>query len=1094
MSNNQMHLHSENFDLCRLCLLEPESNRHVKFIHIFTPSNGEINMNQQLIDLLGIKVEKDDIKPKMICEKCHSLLVDFIELKKKAAESQIVINYIATKKFGGVTIPGTSNASYSTPDSKNKEVATKKKSSSLTNSRSISKNLNENNYNINGCSTSSSINSNNIQGDSSRSFITNHSKSAYVDSESDDEDPSCSVVKDPVEIVDLLSSDNEETCKSNFKNESINEAEKLYYCSICQKKNILNHDCSQHNKSFFTCLVPNCNILSRSKKDFTPHYRRHIGLSSTAVMCRRCYQEIKKTDRDASGHYHIRCRTVNLFKCYACSVVFNSMEEFAYHKLKSHNGRLMNSFGNYLCFHCEKSAPDLTTIIEHTKHCLEIQAKNIIEYGMKLKEPTENETELLPVNKSPLKNVLERKRGNVKKIPRSSTHILFTCLKPSCNLIFQNFNVFKFHHREHFELGNSLMCWQCCVPFSTLNNLRGHQVKGNCRIPGMFKCYECSEQFDDLQSLSIHKFTLHDGDLISNKKNNKNLICAYCHKGILIHNFKSHLIACQYNNVETNSTIKPKSKTTYTKKYKGPYKCIICNKVCLTAAALSSHVKIHNPSPPKKIAKKRMSNTSLKTDYLGLGNLNSPNLKAEYLEVVNTCKQEPEETNQNSTSHFDEEIESIIEMATADENNEIDAEMTTLSDHYLSNETTESVNHDTYTIKCTNCPRKFKSNSGLARHWQFCDQQNTLKSKPQRYYCTKCKKYFTRLTFFQHWRLYHGKRLPYHKYRRYSCKQCPFKFMYQIALIMHIEHEHGVKDNTVAVTSNVTPTNYVEMLPIISETTSLANNISETTSNANNIPETTSMASNIHETTSKVINIPASTSLANNILETTSMDSNIPETTSMTNNISETTSLANNIFETTSMANNIPETTSMANNIPETTSMANNIPETIMENNKEHNGHIKQKANENTLSQWPDNKIKENITEHNTNEENIEIIDITNNNDDGENETDVYTAQSINQIIDHLNDSETIDLLYDEDTMVVEHAYSMNVSESTNNYIDKTITEIDKNETSISSVVEEEKTNCLGGELVALNDTENVNRVNENKINNSVKALPSSNE
>lgn len=43
-------------------------------------------------------MEKDDIKPKMICETCHKLLMDFIEMKKKAAESQIVINYIATKK------------------------------------------------------------------------------------------------------------------------------------------------------------------------------------------------------------------------------------------------------------------------------------------------------------------------------------------------------------------------------------------------------------------------------------------------------------------------------------------------------------------------------------------------------------------------------------------------------------------------------------------------------------------------------------------------------------------------------------------------------------------------------------------------------------------------------------------------------------------------------------------------------------------------------------------------------------------------------------------------------------------------------------
>ncbi|XP_022182112.1 zinc finger protein Xfin-like [Myzus persicae] len=1090
MNNTQMHLHSENFDLCRICLLEPESNRHVKFIHIFTPSNGELNMNQQIMELLGVKVEKDDIKPKMVCENCHTLLLSFIEMKKKAAESQIVINYIATKKFG-TSIPGTSNASYSSPNSRNKEQSSNA-SSSFTNSRSTTKQLNTNKYNVNGCSSSgsNSVNSNNKQGDFSCSSITNHSKSATVDSESDDDIISCVEVENQVETIDLLSSDNEETCK----NECINEVEKLYYCSICQKKNILNHDCSQYNKSFFTCLVPNCNILSRSKKDFTPHYRRHIGLSSTAVMCRRCYQEIKTTDRDASGHFHISCRTVNLFKCYACNVVFNSMEEFAYHKLKSHNGRLMNSFGNYLCFYCEKSAPDLTQIIEHSKHCVQNQTQNVTEYGMKLKEPTENETDLIPVKKSPPKNVLERRRGYVKKIPRSSTHVLFTCLKPSCNLIFQNFNVFKFHHREHFELGNTLMCWQCCVPFPTLNSLRVHQVKGNCRIPGMFKCYQCSEQFDDLESLSIHKFTLHDGELIANKKNNKSIMCRYCNKGTLIHNFKSHLITCQYNNVDKRLKIKPKSKATYTKKYKSPYKCNVCNKVCLTAAALSSHLKTHNPSRPKiKLIKKLPSKTAATlSSHTKTHNPSGSKIKLikelprtteepisamkeEYLMMANSgIKHEPGEEIIPSTSYDYGIIEcmnnDMIDYPD-DGNNEIDDETNTLSDNTRTDGTMESNNYESYLFRCKKCPRKFKSNSGLARHRQFCDK-NTLKRVPENYYCTKCKKYFTRLSFFQHWRIYHGKRLPYHKYRRYTCKQCPFQFMYLVALTMHMEHVHGLQDN-VTLPSNITPMNNEEMLPIISETTSLANNIAETTSAANE--------------RSKII------ALANDISERMAMAYNIPET-----------SWANNIPET-SWANNIPQT-SWANNIPQT-SWANNIPETITENNKEHNVQIKQEANANTLSNQcgvSDNNIKENITEHNANERNNEISVVQNNeeqgisnsNDDGDNETDVYTAQSINQMMDQLNDDENIISLLDDDdddddTMAVNNEHSMDVSECVN--IDKTNTKVDKNETSISSSVIE-KQNRIGRELVALNDIEIVivNGVNENKINNSVQALPSS--
>ncbi|XP_025195258.1 zinc finger protein 91-like [Melanaphis sacchari] len=992
MNNSQMHLHSENFDLCRICLLEPETNRHIKFIHIFTPNDGGLKLNQQMIELLGIKVEKDDIKPKMICENCHKSLMSWIEMKKKAAESQIVINYIATKKFC-VTIPGTSNATYSSPDSRNNEESTKE-SFSFTHSRSISKQSNNNRTNLNGCSSLNINNSNNKQGNSSRSFNTNHSKSTFSDSESDD-DTSCLEVKTPVEIIEL-SSDSEESVKNNFKNEHINEVEneKLHYCSICQKKNILNHDCSQYNKSFFTCLVPNCNILSRSKKDFTPHYRRHIGLSSTAVMCRRCYQEIKKSDRDTNGHYHIRCRTVNLFKCYACNVIFNSMEEFAYHKLKTHNGRLMNSYGNYLCFYCEISSPDLTNIIEHTKHCLENQSKNVTEYGIKLKDSTENVTELLPVKKSTMKNnILERKKGKEKKIPRASTYVLFTCLKPSCNLIFQNFNVFKFHHREHFEFGSKLMCWQCCVPFSDLNGLRAHQVKG-CRTPGMFKCYECSEQFDDLQSLSIHKYTLHNGDLIANKKN-KTIACAYCHMEIHINNFKSHLIACQYNQVNKNVKIKPKS--TYTKKFKGPFKCTICNKVCLTAAALKSHIKVHNPSPTKKTVKKRMSNTSLRTEN--------------FVEVSNSsCKQETDlEVNQSNTSQLNTIVSIDNDMTNTGENNEMDVEMNTLTDN-SSNEALESVNYGVFPIvnkfvKCNNCPRKFKSNSGLARHWQFCCNSipSSLKSKPHNYYCTKCKKYYTRLTFFQHWKIHHGKRLQCHKFRRYSCKKCPFKFMYKIALSMHNEHVHGEQDNTVAITSNIPPSSSVVMLPVISETTSLANN----------------------------------------------------------------------------------------------------IPETTTENNEENNVPIKQEAN--TISnQWEvsNNEIKENIIEHDINEKNNEVNDLKNNEkqdmkyniDNKDDETNVCTAQDINQVADKLNDNETIEnLSNDEDIVAVNNICSTVISECDHNYADKTITEIDNFETSLSSIKEENQI-ILNNELVAINETQNISPVNEPKIDNSIQEFPTSSE
>ncbi|KAL5236850.1 hypothetical protein ACI65C_004260 [Semiaphis heraclei] len=454
-------------------------------------------------------------------------------------------------------------------------------------------------------STSSQVAINNGESSSFRQsqLIPN---SRFVDDSDDDSDDSCIEVTTPIPTVDLisddddnnvdlynydeetvlLSSDNEEN-QLTLKNENLkNETEKLYYCSICQKKNILNHDCSQHTKSFFTCLVPNCNILSRSKKHFTTHYQLHIGMSSSAIMCARCFKEIGRSNIDSNG-CHIRCDTVNAFKCYTCNVRFNSMQEFAFHKLKTHNGLLMDVQGNYLCLYCEESSPELTDINEHMKNCLKNQSNNVSAAKMKLKKPTVNETSLLPVVPNNINNASVRKNENKKMIHRTSEHILFTCLKPSCNLIFQTFRVFKMHHRLHFNLGNALICWQCCKPFNNASHLRAHQVKYNCRTPGMFKCPMCPEAFDDIESFSIHKFTFHEGTLMAAKKNRNTIMCAFCQTDINIFNFESHLILCQKKKVNKN---------TNNKKHNGTYDCLTCGKVFLASVSLSNHLRIHNPS------------------------------------------------------------------------------------------------------------------------------------------------------------------------------------------------------------------------------------------------------------------------------------------------------------------------------------------------------------------------------------------------------------------------------------------------------------------------------------------------------------------
>jgi hypothetical protein len=657
------------------------------------------------------------------------------------------------------------------------------------------------------CSTSSNRSSYN------QSFTTNQStRSVSVSSESDDDTSSCQEVTVNNEVI-YVSSDGEEMVQNNSVNDSAT-FEDLNYCSICKRKNIFDHDCSHYNKEFSTCLVPNCNILSRSLKDFTPHYRQHIGMPSGVMLCLRCFQENKISERDVNG-FHTRCCTLNIFKCFTCNIIFNTMAEFASHKLKTHNGRLINSSGNYLCFYCEKSSPDLMKMNEHIKHCRENQMKNVkdnvTDNCMKHEEPQESETMLLNDKKN------EYKRGKDKKIPRSAQHLLFTCLKPSCNLIFQNFAVFKFHHREHFEIGNKLMCWQCCSPFSNLNGLRMHQVKGNCRTPGMFKCFECTEVFNDLQSLSIHKYTIHDGDLIANKKNKKTIICAFCKNEISIHNFKNHLVKCQY---KIEKKVLPKPHLIKKTKYSNS-KCVYCGKVCLTAAALSSHIKIHSPkSLQKKDARKRLSNTSMKS-------------KVPY-ELVNTSKIEGEDSNQilSSTSQSNDTLTSDYEMANTSDGGKDMYEVInqTSSGSSQSNEMANDYEMfpfvDNYYL-CIKCPKKFSSKNGLIKHWNICSSVSTMKSSmknvPHNYYCTKCKEYYTRLSFVEHWKIHHGRRLPYHKFKRFSCTKCPFKFMYKIALLMHDEHVHGGPENSENITVETTHSDNDVMLPVISNTTSLAN-------------------------------------------------------------------------------------------------------------------------------------------------------------------------------------------------------------------------------------------------------------------------------
>ncbi|XP_025196234.1 zinc finger protein 493-like [Melanaphis sacchari] len=227
---SQIHLNNENIDLCRICLMEPESNRNIEFVNIFTSSIGDLTLRQKYEELLGIEIGSNDVKPKIICNNCYKSLSSWDKMKRKAAESETIINYIAVKKFGA------------------------------TNSESNNK-------------------------------LLDHTQPTRP---------------------------------------QINEIEKNYILTSRQK--------------IFTCLKPSCNLIFQSFKVFRKHYREHFKLQNGLVCwkCRKIFKDKGKIRRHQSKVKN--CHTSDMYKCSKCPDKFDDMQSLSIHKFTFHDGVLVADF------------------------------------------------------------------------------------------------------------------------------------------------------------------------------------------------------------------------------------------------------------------------------------------------------------------------------------------------------------------------------------------------------------------------------------------------------------------------------------------------------------------------------------------------------------------------------------------------------------------------------------------------------------------------------------------------------------------------------------------------------------------------------
>ncbi|KAE9525039.1 hypothetical protein AGLY_014453 [Aphis glycines] len=90
----------------------------------------------------------------------------------------------------------------------------------------------------------------------------------------------------------------------------------------------------------------------------------------------------------------------------------------------------------------------------------------------------------------------------------SKSGAFYSCIIPSCKLFFKTFYKFKIHYRQHRNV-NGMVCWTCIKILPNRSKMRKHKNKDSCKFPGMFVCAFCKESFNDLQSISHHKYIKH---------------------------------------------------------------------------------------------------------------------------------------------------------------------------------------------------------------------------------------------------------------------------------------------------------------------------------------------------------------------------------------------------------------------------------------------------------------------------------------------------------------------------------------------------------------------------------------------------------
>lgn len=271
-------------------------------------------------------------------------------------------------------------------------------------------------------------------------------------------------------------------------------------CPICnhmaynkrELNNVFYKLCRKHStKSMYTCLVHNCFYVFTQQTFFIKHYRQHLDLGRSDVICSECYSPILNCPRRNIKSNHIHENTADRYIC--CNLRFNCREDFILHKFNKHPAIVVNKpIAYFNCIKSDKSSKITLSTSIHTDNfnSTEIQS---LDYP----NSTENQS-----------------------VENSSGIQLYTCTVSNCDKVFDCSLNNLDHFCEHSDQKKNVFICVICLYVSPDENFYCDHKRT------IIKCDQCDLPMYTLSKLATHKLAHHSSVVLCGPS--KIPGCPYC--------------------------------------------------------------------------------------------------------------------------------------------------------------------------------------------------------------------------------------------------------------------------------------------------------------------------------------------------------------------------------------------------------------------------------------------------------------------------------------------------------------------------------------------------------------------------------------